>query len=79
MSSIPLATWNRRLDIIEKICGSESDSRDGKHQCSVDVKPSTILWTNIKENFETMEIGFMCRVSVVNPLVAAIPYLAFCL
>ena len=79
-SSIPLAIWNRRLDILDKFCGNESESRDGKHQCFVDVNPSPTLWKNIKETLEIMEIGFMCRVLVVNPLVVAIPcFFAFCL
>jgi hypothetical protein len=41
------------------------------------LKPPAISWVSIKEAFETLEIGTMCRILVANPLVAGMPHLVF--
>jgi hypothetical protein len=43
------------------------------------LKPPAISWVSIKEVFETIEIGTICRILVANPLVAGLPRLVFCL
>ena len=76
---IELATWNRRLDTIDGFCGFKISSDHQSHQCMFDMKPSASTWDSIKDAFETLQVGTMCRVLVANPLVAGLPRLVYCL
>ena len=67
------------LDIIDGFCGTKCILGGPKHQCSMTLKPPIISWVSIKEVFETIEIGTICRILVANPLVTRMPCLVFCL
>jgi hypothetical protein len=74
---IELATWNRRLDTIEGFCGFKVSSEHPTHQCTFDLSPSASSYASIVNAFETLKVGFHCRVMVANPLVAGMPRLVY--
>jgi len=74
---IELATWNKRLDTIDGFCGFQILVQHPTHQCKFDISPSSTTWTGIKNAFETLQVGTMCCVLVVNPLVVGLPRLVY--
>jgi hypothetical protein len=76
---IEIATWNRRLDMIDGFCGFLISPQHPTHQCKFDISPSLTTWTSINFFFETLQIGTMCCVLVANPLMVGLPRLVYCL
>ena len=76
---VELATWNRRGDNIDGFCGFKISSDHQAHECMFAMTPSASTWDTIKDAFESLQVGTMCRVLVANPLVVGMPRLVYCL
>jgi hypothetical protein len=74
---IEIATWNRRLDMIDGFCGFLISPQHPTHQCKSDISPSSTTWTSIKNAFKTLQVGTMCCVLVVDPLMVGLPRLVY--
>ena len=76
---VELATWNRRGDYIDGFCGFKVSSNHHVHECMIGITPSVSTWDSIKDAFENLQVGMMCRVLVAIPLVVSMPRLVYCL
>jgi len=76
---IEIATWNRRLDMIDGFSGFLISPQHPTHQCKSHISPSSTTWTSIKNVFKTLQVGTMCCVLVVDPLMVGLPRLVYCL
>jgi hypothetical protein len=77
-AAIRVATWNRRLDVIEGFCGKLPVDNE-QHKCSFDCQPSAATFESISQAFRELKVGSMCRLLLVNPLVAGMPRLVYAL
>jgi hypothetical protein len=78
MASIRLATFNRRLDVIEGFCGKLAVG-DEQHKCSFDCQPSAATYESITRAFKELKVASMCRLLLVNPLAKGMPRLVYAL
>lgn len=77
-ASIRLATWNRRLDVIEGFCGKLAAEGES-HKCSFDCRPSAATYESITKAFSELKVGSMSRLILLNPLVKGLPRLVYAL
>jgi hypothetical protein len=69
---IKLAAWNRRLDMIDGFCGIGILAKHPTHHYAFNINVSSTTWPNIKEVFETLQVGTMYCVLVIITLVVVI-------
>jgi hypothetical protein len=77
-ASIRIATWNRRLDVIEGFCGKLAVGDDA-HKCTFDCQPSSSTFESITQAFQELKVGSMCRLLLINPLADRMPRLVYAL
>jgi hypothetical protein len=53
---IEIATWNRRLNMIDGFCGFHISPQHPTHQCKFDISPSSTTWTCIKNASEALQV-----------------------
>jgi hypothetical protein len=77
-ASIRLATWNRRLDVIEGFCGKLPIGNE-VHRCFFDCQPSAASFESITQAFKELKVGSLCHLLLLNPLAAGMPRLVYAL
>jgi hypothetical protein len=70
---IELAAWNRRLDTIDGFCGIGILVKHPTHHYAFNINVSSTTWPNIKDVFDTLQVGTMCCVFVINTLLVVMP------
>ncbi len=63
--------------MIDGFCGFLISPQHPTHQCKSDISPSSTTWTSIKNAFKTLQVGTMCCVLVVDPLMVGLPRLVY--